>query len=248
MNLDDLDITKLMNRLSEVERYDIGERLSYIEKQLKFFVYAATEMKDKFVKGIAVNIDQSSVNVATEIRSEMTICFNLIKDEAKAIRAIRTEIEIERRQMLEMLKSESITGAIKFMAKQLSELTEYIKSIQEDGIKKNIQLDLTLDGYEMVKRKPPKIDEEIQKVDPEIYILNLLNTLTSREKNVLIHRYGLLGQKAKTLEATGKILGTTREQVRQIQMKALRTCRSKSRRGLAEDLTHKELRFAIIGE
>lgn len=248
MNLDDLDIAKLMKRLADVERIDVGERLDYIEKQLKHFVFAVTEMKERFVKGIAVNIDQSSVNIAIEIRHEMFKCFDQMRSEACAIGKIRKEMELERHKMSEMAKNETIVGTLKFMAQRLNELVEEVAGIKENGIKKKIELDLTLDGYEMVRRNPRKIEDDIQKIDPEAYTNNILKTLTIREGQVLIHRFGLLGEKAKTLEATGKILGVTREIIRQVQMKALRKCRHPSRAHLARDLTHKELRLAILGE
>ena len=38
---------------------------------------------------------------------------------------------------------------------------------------------------------------------------------------VIVHRYGLKGHDAKTLEQVGEELGLTRERVRQIQMRAL---------------------------
>ena len=60
-------------------------------------------------------------------------------------------------------------------------------------------------------------------------LLNVLDSLTEREKNILIDRYGLDDGKFKTLEVIGKKYNITRERVRQIESKALRKLRHPSR-------------------
>jgi RNA polymerase primary sigma factor len=49
---------------------------------------------------------------------------------------------------------------------------------------------------------------------------NILSQLSEREMKIIQLRYGLTGQEPLTLEETGKLLGITRERVRQIQEKA----------------------------
>jgi RNA polymerase primary sigma factor len=50
--------------------------------------------------------------------------------------------------------------------------------------------------------------------------------LKPRQQRVLIERFGLDGQPPKTLEEVGRILGITRERVRQLETRALRELRS----------------------
>ena len=57
-----------------------------------------------------------------------------------------------------------------------------------------------------------------------------LDTLESREREILKLRYGLRDGVPLTLEQTGKLFGITRERVRQIEEKALRKLRSPARR------------------
>lgn len=57
-------------------------------------------------------------------------------------------------------------------------------------------------------------------------ILKLVEQLPEKDREVLILRYGLRGEKPKTLDEIGKILGVTRERVRQIESKAIRKLRS----------------------
>lgn len=60
-------------------------------------------------------------------------------------------------------------------------------------------------------------------------ILKLLDTLTDREKRVLILRFGLEDGRTRTLEEVGKEFNVTRERIRQIEAKALRKLRHPSR-------------------
>jgi RNA polymerase primary sigma factor len=50
--------------------------------------------------------------------------------------------------------------------------------------------------------------------------------LTKRERQIIQLRFGLMGDGPRTLQETGRILGITRERVRQIQEKAIQKLRS----------------------
>ncbi len=56
-------------------------------------------------------------------------------------------------------------------------------------------------------------------------LMEVLDTLTEREKKVLILRYGLDGGRSYTLEEVGEKFHVTRERIRQIEAKALRKLR-----------------------
>lgn len=58
---------------------------------------------------------------------------------------------------------------------------------------------------------------------------DVLDTLTDRERKVLIRRFGLLDGKPKTLEEVGLEFNVTRERIRQIEAKALRKMRHPTR-------------------
>lgn len=60
-------------------------------------------------------------------------------------------------------------------------------------------------------------------------LLEVLETLTPREQEVLILRFGLNNGKPKTLEEVGQVFDLTRERIRQIEAKALRKLRHPSR-------------------
>ena len=60
-------------------------------------------------------------------------------------------------------------------------------------------------------------------------LMNALNTLTEREKKVIVLRFGLEDEQTHTLEEIGNELGVTRERIRQIEDKALRKLKHPSR-------------------
>ena len=60
-------------------------------------------------------------------------------------------------------------------------------------------------------------------------LVEVLDTLTEREKMVLCLRFGLDDGRARTLEEVGKEFNVTRERIRQIEAKALRKLRHPSR-------------------
>lgn len=93
----------------------------------------------------------------------------------------------------------------------------------------------------------PELDENVSKptndttfednegkYDPEreIEIQECLNTLMAdlndREKDILIQKYGLDGNKPKTLEEIGETYGLTKERIRQINEKTYKKLRSKA--------------------
>ncbi len=61
------------------------------------------------------------------------------------------------------------------------------------------------------------------------HLFQALNTLTPREQEVIIMRYGLKDSRPKTLEEVGREFNVTRERIRQIEAKALRKLRHPNR-------------------
>jgi len=85
------------------------------------------------------------------------------------------------------------------------------------------------DGYTLgeilpnpASEEPLMVYEQTKRVEE---IASWLDKLDDKERKVIIFRYGLDHEEPQTLEAIGKIIGVTRERIRQIEQKALRQLR-----------------------
>lgn len=79
-------------------------------------------------------------------------------------------------------------------------------------------------------------ENELQTNDMKLRIVDWLEDLSPKQREVLARRFGLLGYEAATLENVGKEIGLTRERVRQIQVEALKALREVlSQQGLSID-------------
>tara|TARA_R110001592_G_scaffold13583_19_gene62128 strand:- start:3482 stop:4498 length:1017 start_codon:yes stop_codon:yes gene_type:complete len=77
-------------------------------------------------------------------------------------------------------------------------------------------------------------ENTLQTNDMKLRIVDWLEDLNSKQREVLARRFGLLGYEAATLENVGKEIGLTRERVRQIQVEALKALRDVlSKQGLS---------------
>ena len=68
-------------------------------------------------------------------------------------------------------------------------------------------------------------EESLQDSDIKSNIVNWLEELNPKQREVLARRFGLMGYEPSTLEDVGAEIGLTRERVRQIQVEALRRLR-----------------------
>ena len=71
--------------------------------------------------------------------------------------------------------------------------------------------------------------ESIEDVDKNETIYNILDTLDSKEKIVIMRRFGIKQNRAETLDEIGKALNLSRERIRQIENSALRKLRNPRR-------------------
>lgn len=67
----------------------------------------------------------------------------------------------------------------------------------------------------------------VMKADQKRMLLELMDSLIDREKDVLFYRFGFNEGEPKTLEEIGQIYKVTRERIRQIESKALKKLKEK---------------------
>ena len=68
----------------------------------------------------------------------------------------------------------------------------------------------------------PATEEEVEISLRNQALAQALGALSQRERDVIVLRYGLCGREPRTLEQIGRVLGFTRERVRQIELEALK--------------------------
>ena len=66
-------------------------------------------------------------------------------------------------------------------------------------------------------------------------INNILNTLTEREKEVIMRRFGIKQNRTETLDEIGKDLKLSKERIRQIEAGALKKLRNPRRAALLKE-------------
>ena len=85
--------------------------------------------------------------------------------------------------------------------------------------------DLSLQDYvQSVDGRMP--DKDVTKKLLATDLLKAINTLSAKEKRILMDRYGLKSGKRKTLAEIGKSMGYSKERIRQIEERCLRKLRA----------------------
>lgn len=155
---------------------------------------------------------------------------------------------IQFKETSEKLDISKTLSEIKYIGNRLNSIEKDIEQMKSDGIKRNINLEFTCDGYELVKR-PVAYERDDPIVEPNDNLKEVLETLNEDEAKVLIHRFGLFGEKKKTLQEIATILGIkSRGPVRVKELRALRKLRHPERKKYVDKITHKELRKRITGD
>lgn len=140
----------------------------------------------------------------------------------------------------DLFKIERATRELKQKTKKEPTLDELVRetNLSEETIKLLRKMSISTISLE----KPIGDDEEDSLIDfivdpnqttEEIatygqlkdYVLNVLNSLTSKEREIIIKRFGIGMGDAMTLEQVGNEMNLTRERVRQIEEKALKKLR-----------------------
>lgn len=161
-----------------------------------------------------------------------------IADQARTIRIpvhmVETIHKVSRvsRKLLQELGHEASVDEI---AKEMNTTPDKVREIMKialDPVSLEMPIgeeeDSHLGDFVMDEETPAPSDAVAQTMLRE-QLIEVLHTLTPREEQVLILRFGLKDGKMRTLEEVGEEFHITRERIRQIEAKALRKLRHPSR-------------------
>lgn len=166
------------------------------------------------------------------IKQAIIKCLN---DKSRNIR-IPAYMQILRKNVYDAEKKLTKLHNRQYTDKEISEVSgvemDKVKFIREN-IKDTISLEMQVSDEGSLMEFIPdgkSIEDEINFKDLNHQLNKVLNTLTDKEKLVILHRFGLNNEIEKTLDQVSKLIGNvTRERVRQIEVSALKKLKHPSK-------------------
>lgn len=118
---------------------------------------------------------------------------------------------------------EQTSGEIMFIGKKINEINRNIELIQKDGIKRNVDLHFSCDGYTLVKE-----DVSQKEIQPNTSFSwdKVLDCLPAINKKIIIKRLGLLDNKEMSFKDIGRQLGISNQTASHHFQKGLRMLRT----------------------
>lgn len=165
----------------------------------------------------------------------------------RGINDISIKIQEDFKGLLEKSKELDIVqtlNEIKYIGSRLKQIEKDIAEMKTEGIPRKIEVELTVDGYKMVK-KPKNYDRTEPVEEPDEYLTQLLNTIPVRQAKILVERLGLFGGKPKTFKAVGEIVKISAGRTSLSFKKAIQKLRHPSRKDLVTLLKTKKLKDLI---
>ena len=120
---------------------------------------------------------------------------------------------------------EEISEKIKIPVKQINMVLKTIK-LEPMSLDTPIADNLSLEDY-IPDENYLSPENNTQNVLLQKQINKILNELSQKERKIIIHRFGINGEKPKTLEELGKDMGFSKERIRQIENIAIKKLRTK---------------------
>jgi RNA polymerase primary sigma factor len=174
-------------------------------KGFKFSTYATWWIRQAVQRGVA--------NKARTIR----IPVHIVEREQRITRAERTLVaKLERAP-----SDEELAEAAKLPVKQVREVRAAARAVA--SLDKPVGEDESASFGDLVASDERTPDEQVEVELTERALHDAIAELSTREQEILNLRYGLSGSAdPKSLEEIGRIMGITRERVRQLEKEALR--------------------------
>lgn len=200
-----------MGLIKAVNKYDVT-------KGFKFSTYATYWIKQAISRAI---MDQGR-NIRVPVHT-IELINNIKKAEQKFLQEHNREP-----------KESEIAEMLEIDLKKVKEAYSWMKDTTSIDVVVGDDEDVTIGSFiEDTSMMSAPVIVEID--DRDLAIQNILNTLTDREKLVIMKRFGIKTDRAETLDEIGKELGLSKERVRQIEAGALRKLRNPRRAKILKD-------------
>ncbi|WP_161003933.1 sigma-70 family RNA polymerase sigma factor [Furfurilactobacillus milii] len=213
-SLDDMVVEGEIGLLKAIEKFDLS-----LGNQ--FSTYATYWIRQAILRGLA--------NQSTTVRLPVHLR-NTIQSMHKTAKLLTDEL--------------SRSPSIRELAVKMNVSTKTIIQLQtiENQFNSNLpSLDKPVQGEQettllnLLPDQDYSVYDDIENADLTAQLDRLLATLTSRESEIIIQRFGLRNNEAMTLEELGKKYGLTRERIRQIEAKALKKMKRSSSEKYIDD-------------
>ena len=205
LSFEDLIQEGNMGLMRAVDTYDVS-------KGFRFSTYAMYWIKQ--------SISRAMLNQGRAIR----VPVNVLEFKSKYNKAVKALYE-------QLGRDPSTEEVAKFMNEKVEKVKE-METLIKDPVSLNTSLNDEDDGTLEDLVADPNQDRPDDRIDNELRakaIAQVLETLTQREKEVIIARFGLNGTRAKTLEEIAADYKLTKERIRQIEQSALHKLRNPRR-------------------
>jgi len=204
IGFDDMIQEGIFGLMTAVKRFDY-------KKGNKFSTYATWWIR----QAIQRSLYDKSRNIRLPVHVYEKVC--MVK---KAVRAL--SLELNRDPDLDEVSAR--TGIIKEDIIDMLNASVRVKSLEENIDSHNGFDDFLMDVASDVDLFEDIANDEVNK-KVSAKVIDAVDRLTYREKEVIKMRFGIHGEKEYTLEEIGKRFEVTRERIRQIERKALNKLR-----------------------
>ncbi|MDX1966767.1 MAG: sigma-70 family RNA polymerase sigma factor [Planctomycetaceae bacterium] len=209
----------------------------YYFRKMNFLKYQAAEVRSKIdpTKPRAKDMDrvEALLDRATEIknfliRSNLRLVVSIAKRHMRPTTSFFEMVSDGNMSLIRAIEKFDFTKGFKFSTyASWAIMKNYARSIPAE----TVRLDRFRTGNDelFLSSSDPRTDqfleERTNKKQREL-IMSILDHLDPRERDIIVHRYGLSeGAAPQTLEQVGTRLGVTKERIRQLEARALRKMR-----------------------